>query len=336
MNSFIKAISYHLPERIYSNEDFFSDFPDALPGRENLLKTGVHQRHIIAPGETASDIAVKAAEKLFAEHRIDPSEIDFLLFCAQEFDYYTPTTACVIQERLGLPRSCGALDYNLGCSGFVYGLSLAKGLIEATGMKNVLLLTSSTITRKLHPRDKSSMFVFGDGAAATLISSRDTKGIGSFVFGTDGKGKNRIILKDGGGRTPLNENSTRDVTDEFGNTTNATTVYMNGTGVFIFALKTVPQLIRDLLAKEKTSLPEVDLFIFHQANLFMLESIRKKLDIPAEKVFNFIENTGNTVSSSVPIALCEALKRGKAKKGDKVVMAGFGVGLSWAATLVEL
>ncbi len=335
-NAYIKAISYHLPEKNYSNEDFFSQFPEARAGEENLLKTGVRNRRIIAPGETASDIAVKAAEKFFTEHKIDRSEIGFLLFCAQEFDHYTPTTACIIQERLGLPKNCGALDYNLGCSGFVYGLSLAKGLIESSGIKNVLLLTSSTLTKTFHPRDKSSWFVFGDGAAATLISSRETKGIGQFVFGTDGSGKNKIIVKDGGARNALTETSTQDVTDEYGNTTNNSTFFMNGTGVFIFALKTVPEMINELLKKEGRKIEDVDLFIFHQANLFLVDSIRKKMGVPEEKVFNFMENTGNTVSSSIPIALHEALKAGKAKKGDTIVIAGFGVGLSWAATTVEL
>lgn len=336
MSSFIKAISYYLPEKIYSNEDFFSDFPDARQGIDNLLKIGVRNRHIVATNQTASDLAVEATHKLFNEHSLKPEDIDFLLFCAQEFDYYTPTTACVIQERLKLPKTCGALDYNLGCSGYVYGLSLAKGLIESSGMKNVLLLTSSTLTKTFHPGDKSSRFVFGDGAAATLISSREEKGIGSFIFGTDGSGMNRIIVKDGGARNPITEKSKQDVTDEYGNTTNDSTFYMNGTAVFSFGLKTVPALITDLLAKEQKRAEEVDLFIFHQANLFLVDAIRKKIGLPAEKVFNFMENTGNTVSSTIPIALAEAIKAGKAKRGDKVVVCGFGVGLSWAATLVQL
>lgn len=336
MNSFIRSISYYLPEDIYSNEEFFRDFPEAEAGRENMLKTGVRNRHIVGERETASDMAVKAAEKLFAEHEINRNEIDFILFCAQEFDYYTPTTACVIQERLHLPVSCGALDYNLGCSGFVYGLSLAKGLIEAVGMKNVLLLTSSSLTRTFHPGDKSSWFVFGDGAAATLISSREEAGIGQFVFGTDGKGKEKIIVKDGGARNPIGAESHRNIIDEYGNTTSAASFYMNGTGVFLFGLKTVPQLVNDLLGREKKSIADVDLFVFHQANAFLIDAIRKKLGIAQEKVFNFMENTGNTVSSTIPIALCEAIKSGKAKKGNTVLLAGFGVGLSWAATIIKL
>lgn len=336
MPASIKAISYHLPEKIFSNDDFFRNFPDALPQRENLLKTGIVERRIISADETASDIGIKAALKLFSEHSISPDSIDFILFCAQEFDHYTPTTACIMQEKLKLPKNCGALDFNLGCSGYVYGLSLAKGLIEAVGAKNVLLITSSVLTKTFHKKDKSSIFVFGDGAAATLISTGEVKGIGEFIFGTDGSGKNRIIIKDGGARNKITENSTIDHPDEFGNVTNDSTFYMNGTSVFIFGLKTVPTMLGELLKKEHKSIDDIDLFIFHQANLFLIDCIRTKMGIPEKKVFNYIKNVGNTVSSSIPIALSEAIKAGKAKKGDKIVLAGFGVGLSWAATIIEL
>jgi len=337
MNAYIKAISYYLPEKVFSNSDFFEEFPDALASKDNLLKIGVQERHIIANGETASDTGVKSATNLFLEHKIKPEEIDFLLFCAQEFDYYTPTSACVIQDRLNLPKTCGALDYNLGCSGFVYGLSLAKGLIESVGLKNVLLITSSTLTKKIHPKDKSSRFVFGDGAAATLISAREsTEGIGKFVFGTDGNGKNKIIVKDGGARNPVSEMSFKDFTDEYGNTTNDSSVYINGTGVFVFGLKTVPEMVMELLEKENKKIEDIDLFIFHQANLFLVDTIRKKLKIPEQKVFNFMENVGNTVSSTIPIALHEAIKCGRAKKGNTILLSGFGVGLSWAATTIKL
>lgn len=336
MGSFIKAISYYLPEKIYSNEDFFRDFPNALAGKDNLLKIGVLNRRWVEPDVTASDIAIKAAEKLFDEHKIDRSDIDFLLFCAQESDYYSPTTACLIHEKLGLKKNCGALDFNLACSGFVYGISLAKGLIESSGLKNVLLLTSSTLTKKFHPKDKNSAFLFGDGAAATLISARAEKGIGNFIFGTDGKGVDKIIVRDGGGRHPITQASSIEQVDEYGNTTSDETFFMNGTSIFIFGLRVVPGLIKDILDKEKMTVNDIDLFIFHQANLFMLESIRKKMDLPEEKMFNYMENTGNTVSSTIPIALYEAMRAGKVKKGDTLLVVGFGAGLSWAAATLKL
>lgn len=337
VKAIIKHISYHLPESIFSNEDYFKLHPEAILNKENLLKIGIEKRHVVDSSETASDIAVKAAKKLFVEHNIKPEDIDFLFFCAQEFDYYTPTTACVIHEKLSLPKNCGAMDFNLGCSGYVYGLSLAKGLIEGVGLKNVLLLTSSTLTKTFHPKDKNSRFIFGDGASATLISASDeNNGMGEFIFGTDGNGAGKIIVKDGGARNVLTENSYVEKVDEYGNITNDASFYMNGIGVFVFGLNTVPKMVSDLLEKEKKTIQDIDLFIFHQANLFLIEKIRMKLDIPKEKVFNFLKDTGNTVSSSIPIALSEAIKSGAAKKGDTVLLAAFGVGLSWAATTVKL
>lgn len=337
VKAIIKHISYHLPESIFSNEDYFKLHPEAILNKENLLKIGIEKRHVVDSSETASDMAVKAAKKLFVEHNIKPEDIDFLFFCAQEFDYYTPTSACAIHEKLNLSKNCGAMDFNLGCSGYVYGLSLAKGLIESIGVKNILLLTSSTITKKLHPKDRSASFIFGDGAAATLISaSAKDKGIGEFIFGTDGKGVSKIIVKDGGARNSLSESSYTEKLDSYGNVTNDASVFMDGVGVFVFGLNTVPKMVSDLLEKEKKTIQDIDLFIFHQANLFLIEKIRMKLDIPKEKVFNFLKDTGNTVSSSIPIALSEAIKSGAAKKGDTVLLAAFGVGLSWAATTVKL
>jgi 3-oxoacyl-[acyl-carrier-protein] synthase-3 len=219
----------------------------------------------------------------------------------------------------------------------VYGLSLAKGLIESSGIKNVLLLTSSTLTKKFNTKDKSSRFVFGDGAAATLISAgSSTHSIGSFIFGTDGKGAEKIIVRDGGARNPITENSFIENEDDYGNITSPANYFMDGPGVFIFGMKTVPDMIRKLLLQEQRSIDSIDLFIFHQANLFLINTIRNKLNISEDKVFNFISDVGNTVSSSIPIALSEAIKSGKARKGNTIVLAGFGVGLSWAATIIEL
>lgn len=336
LKAYVKSISYHLPDKVFTNDDFFLAFPEAQQNYDHYKKIGIEKRHIVDDGELASDLAVKSAQKLFEEHAIDPSSIDFLLFCAQEFDYYTPTTACVIHERLKLPKHCGALDFNLGCSGFVYGLSLAKGLIEGVGVKNVLLLTASTLTRKVHVKDRSLRFLFGDAACATLVSSRDHQGICDFVFGTDGSGSEKIIIKDGGARNVVQHNSYTEVADDYGNITSRAHMDMNGVSVFSFSVKTVPALIEELLVKNNKQLNDIDLFIFHQANLFIIETVRKKMNIPEAKVFNYLEDIGNTVASSIPIALYEAIKVGKAKPGDTILLAGFGVGLSWAATLIKL
>lgn len=337
MKAFIKSISYYLPEQVFTNDDFFIAFPESIANKENLSKIGVNKRHIASNTELASDLAVKSALKLFDEHQINPNDIDFLLFCAQEFDYFTPTTACVIQNRLKLPTHCGALDFNLGCSGFVYGLAVAKGLIESVGMNNVLLLTSSTLTRKLHPKDENLRYLFGDAACATLISSGNSNScIHQFSFGTDGEGAEKIIVKDGGARNPINKESYHEIVNEYGNITSKAFMEMKGVSVFSFSIKTVPKLIYDLLQKNNKQIDEIDLFIFHQANLFIIDTIRKKMNLPQEKVFNFMEEVGNTISSSIPIVLYEAIKCGKAKKGDTILLAGFGVGLSWGATIITL
>ena len=337
MKAFIKSISYYLPEQVFTNDDFFMAFPESIANKENLSKIGVNKRHIASNTELASDLAVKSALKLFDEHQINPNDIDFLLFCAQEFDYFTPTTACVIQNRLKLPTHCGALDFNLGCSGFVYGLAVAKGLIESVGMNNVLLLTSSTLTRKLHPKDENLRYLFGDAACATLISSGNSNScIHQFSFGTDGEGAEKIIVKDGGARNPINKESYHEIVNEYGNITSKAFMEMKGVSVFSFSIKTVPKLIYDLLQKNNKQIDEIDLFIFHQANLFIIDTIRKKMNLPEEKVFNFMEEVGNTISSSIPIVLYEAIKCGKAKKGDTILLAGFGVGLYWGATIITL
>jgi 3-oxoacyl-[acyl-carrier-protein] synthase-3 len=326
--------TYYLPHTRFTNEDYYTIFPDSKTDA-NLEKIGIKERRIVAENELASDLAVHAAEKLFNEHPIDRSDIDFVLFCAQEFDYYTPTTACVIQDRLNLPTSCGALDFNLGCSGFVYGLSIAKGLIGSIGVKNVLLLTSSTLTKTFHPKDKSSRFVFGDAAAATLISASDeTDGIGEFIFGTDGHGYDKIIIKDGGARNQITAESSVDKFDDFGNPHSDETFLMKGAAIFNFSVRTVPKMVNDLLEKSALKDDDIDLYIFHQANKFLLQTLQKVMDIPDDKFYIHYEMVGNTVSSTIPIALNEALKEKRVTTGQKVMLVAFGVGLSWSSTII--
>lgn len=333
--AYIHKISCFLPEHRFTNADFFKEFPES-ESSNSLKQIGIEERRIASDGVLASDLAILASEKLFTEHNIDRTSIDFVLFCAQEFDYFTPTTACVIQDRLGLSTNCGALDFNLGCSGFVYGLSIAKGLIETGSARNVLLLTSSTLTRQIHAKDRSSRYLFGDGAAATLVSSRSEEGVGLFQFGTDGGGKNKIIVEEGGNRNPLSASSNMEKVDAYGNVTTPSSFYMNGTGIFLFGLRTVPDLVEKTLKVNLLEIEDIDLVIFHQANAFLLETLRKKMEIPEEKMYICMKNTGNTVSSTIPIALSDAIKRGKVQYGSKILLVAFGVGLSWGATVVEL
>lgn len=326
----IKAISYYLPEKILSNELINQEFPE-WDIEKISSKTGISSRHVSANDEFSSDMAVKAAEKLFLEHNIDKSDIDFLLFCTQSPDYFLPTTACILQERLGLNTSVGALDFNLGCSGFVYGLSLAKGLIAGGMARNVLLITSETYTKFIHPKDKSNKTIFGDAAAAILITSDcGFCTIGDFIFGTDGKGAENLIVKQGGMRFPVS-NENEDVSDEFGNVRNDKNLFMNGTEIFNFTSEFVPELLKSVLVKNNLTLNEVDLFVFHQANKYMLNHLRKKIGIVEDKFFIAMQHCGNTVSSTIPIALYEAQKQGRLKNSKNLIIAGFGVGYSWAS-----
>jgi 3-oxoacyl-[acyl-carrier-protein] synthase-3 len=330
MKANIKAISYYLPEAILSNDLINQEFPE-WDIEKISSKTGINSRHISASDEFSSDMAVKAAEKLFDEHNIDRSTIDYLLFCTQSPDYFLPTTACIIQDKLGLNTSIGALDFNLGCSGFVYGLSLAKGLIAGEMAKNVLLITSETYSKFIHPKDKSNKTIFGDAAAATLITSdKGFCSIGNFVFGTDGKGAENLIVKQGGMRFPVS-NENEDIQDEFGNVRNDKNLFMNGTEIFNFTGEFVPKLTESILNKSGLTKEDIDLFIFHQANKYMLNHLRKKIKIPEEKFFISMEHCGNTVSSTIPIALYEAQKEQKISNIKNLILAGFGVGYSWGA-----
>ena len=327
MTAILKAIEYHLPAEVLDNQRLAVDFPEWNMARIEA-KLGIRARHIAADGECSSDLGVQAAEKLFAQGVCRPEEIDYLLLCTQSPDYFLPTTACLMQDRLGIPKSAGALDFNLGCSGYVYGLGLAKGLVETGQARRVLLITAETYSKFLHPADRSVRTLFGDAAAATLVvASAETAepSIGPFVFGTDGSGAGQLIVRGGGMRNRTG----------LGREDDGTHLSMNGPDILTFALKVVPQCVGELLARSGRRREEIDRFILHQANGHLLECLRNKLELPEEKFFVYLETCGNTVSSSIPIALKEALERDALKRGQLVMLVGFGVGLSWAATLVR-
>ncbi len=245
MNAFIKAISYYLPERIVTNEELVKEFPEWSVDKV-AKKVGVYSRHIAADDETAGDMAEKAARKLFDEYSINPQEIDFLLLCTQSPDFHLPSTACILQDRLGLPTSAGAFDYDLGCSGCVYGMAIAKGLIAAGIAKNVLLLTAETYNKYLHPSDKGNRSIFGDGAAACLISTEGLAEIGEFSLGTDGSGADKLIVKTGASRHKATTGFSE--TDDEGHTRRDDYLYMDGGGIFNFTLDAVPKMMKDILA----------------------------------------------------------------------------------------
>lgn len=331
--AYIKAISYYLPEQELNNQVIEKDFPE-WSIEKIASKTGINNRYIASEDETSVDMAVKAAEKLFEEHNINRDEIDFVILCTQSPDYFLPTSACLIQEKLGLQTSVGAFDFNLGCSGFVYGLGIAKGFIASNQAKNILFITSETYSKFIHPKDKSNKTIFGDAAAATLISTDGFAEIGSFEYGTDGRGAENLIVKNGGLR---NYKKTSEViVDEYENYLSDDNLYMNGQEIFLFTLAAVPKLINNTLEKNNLTKEEIDLFILHQANKFMLDSLRKKCKIEEEQFYIHIKDCGNTVSSTIPIALYHAQKENRFIKKQNVLLAGFGVGYSWAGNVLKI
>ena len=331
MKAYIKALAYYLPKKVLTNEQLVSEFPEWTV-EKIANKVGIRQRHVSGEQETAVDLAVHAANKLFEENNINRSIIDFVLLCTQSPDYFLPSSACLVQERLGLPTHTGALDFNLGCSGYIYGLSLAKGLICGGVANNVLLITAETYTKHLHPRDKGNRTIFGDAAAATLISTDGKFEVGNFSLGTDGRGAENLIVKTGGCRCPQKAEDLH--FDENGNPISSDYLYMNGAEIFNFTLDVVPQLVKDTLMKNQLQQEDIDLFVFHQANKYMINFLRKKLKIGESKFYLYLENVGNTVSSTIPIALYEAEKE-KRLKGN-ILLAGFGVGLSWGGVTLKV
>jgi 3-oxoacyl-[acyl-carrier-protein] synthase-3 len=332
-SSKIRAISTYFPTKTLSNVQLNEEFPEWSADKISE-KTGIYNRHIADVDEFVSDLAIEAANKLFEDHNIDKKEIDFILLCTQSPDYFLPTTACIVQDKLGLSTDCGALDFNLGCSGFVYGLSLANGLILSGSATNVLMITSETYSKHINIKDKSNRTIFGDAAAATLVSLEGISSINDFIFGSDGSGAENLIVKNGG--LKHFEKDGFDKFDEDNNFKyNDNNLYMNGEKIFKFTTQSVPQLVEKVLIKNNISFDEIDLFIFHQANKFMLDYIRRKLNIPVNKFYINLENVGNTVSSTIPIAIESALDEGKIKSGMNVLIAGFGVGYSYAATVLK-
>ena len=330
MKAYIKDIAYYLPAQVLTNEQIAAEFPE-WSAEKVANKVGITERHIAAPDETATDMAYQAAERLFAQG-VDRASIDFVLLCTQSGDYFLPSSACILQDRLGLSKNCGALDFNLGCSGYEYGLAIAKGLIIAGISKNILLLTSETYTKYLHPQDKGNRTIFGDGASATLVSTEGFAEIGEVVLGTDGSGAENLIVRSLGARHKEQLHDLR-INEEEG-LVSGDHLYMHGGNVFNFTADVVPPMVEELLQKSGLAQEEIDLWVFHQANKYMINYLRKLLDIDKERFYIYMEHVGNTVSSTIPIALVEARKEDKLH--GNVLLAGFGVGLSWGGVMLKI
>ena len=336
-------IDYYLPSSTLGNDELSEIFA-GWTAEKIARKIGIESRTVSAKNETALDLGVEAAKKLFERGVCQPEDIDFLVFCTQSPDYFLPTSACIMQHRLGLRRNIGAIDFNQGCSGYIYGLSLCKGLIESGSAKTALLVTAETYTKYINDNDRSTRPLFGDGAAATLIRGinvspeehANTPMIGPFEFGTDGSGANMLIVPAGGHRLPQSNETAIETTDAHGNTRSQNQLFMNGQGIFAFAIDEIPPLVERLLAKASKTRDDIDCYVFHQANNYMLQRLQELSNLSGRNFFNDIRHIGNTVSSSIPIAMLNAAEQGTLNAGDTAMLVGFGVGLSWGATLVRL
>ncbi|WP_212742984.1 ketoacyl-ACP synthase III [Sphingomonas sp. 2SG] len=328
-------VATHVPERILSNEELAADFPD-WPAGKILEKTGIRERRIAAPDETALDLATAACTSLFERRPDLRMRVDFIILCTQAPDHVLPTSACLLQDRLGMRTGIGALDINLGCSGFVYGLSVAAGLIATGSARTVLLATADTYSKYINSRDKSVRTLFGDGAAATIVTSDDigSASIGPFVFGTDGAGADRLIVPAGGFRLPRSADTVIESEDRSGNVRSAENLFMDGGAVLNFTLREVPRTFRSLLDRGGLAPTELSAVILHQANKFLLDALQKKLGLDDAIVPRRYELIGNTVSSTIPFVLEQELAAGRITTGSRVALIGFGVGLSWAGALV--
>ncbi len=322
----VGPISVWLPETIETNEDLQKEHPRWAMS-SIAEKTGIFQRHIAAPGECSSDLAVRAAEKLFEEHEVDPASIDYLLLCTQTPDYPLPTTACLVQDRLGLRTGIGAIDFNLGCSGFVYGLSLADGLIRTGEVQRVLLITAETYSKLIDKDDRSLRTIFGDGAAATLIEASTQPSLSMFQFGTDGSGANTLIAARGGFRPAEDAIPPRHRQRWKSN------LYMDGPSLINFTVSAIPGVIQQILDRGQLQLDDIDLLLMHQATLKMLSLLQQRIGVDETRLPIRLEEVGNTVSCTLPI-LIQGLRESRELKADmKTILLGFGVGWSWAGCL---
>lgn len=326
MKAYITKIEYVLPDKKVDN-----------PKNRLTKKTGILSRHICAEDEIASDLGLRAAEKLLGTE-VDRNKIDYLILCTQSPDYYLPTTACILQDKLGLSTSCGAFDYNLGCSGYIYGLSMAKGLIESGQAENILLLTAETYSKYINPKDNTVYPLFGDAATATLIQGFDVaeSGLKGFVLGTNGSGYQNLIVPVGGMKQRLLDTKLEETTDEYGNYRTNRDLYMHGSAISDFALDVVPSTVNRILEKTGLTKSDIDYYVFHQANKFMLQFLQMKCDLLDYPYWNDVKEYGNTVSCSIPIALFDMMKSNQDENICNVMSIGFGVGLSWGGCIIDM
>jgi 3-oxoacyl-[acyl-carrier-protein] synthase-3 len=335
MGSGVVAVEYALGSQTLTYEELEQRFGvDVM--KKVYSGSGIRNRRVAAPDVCGSDLAFEAANRLFSNHPVDRASIDLLIHCTQSPDYFLPTTACILQDRLGLKKECAAFDINLGCSQYVYALSVAHSMIAAGLATRALVLTGDTMSHTIHPRDRSLAPLLGDAGSATLVDQAgEGQGFLAFEFGTDGSGHRYLMVPAGGFRNRSCEETRREETDKEGSTRTQENMFMNGAAIFHFAISVVPKTVDRILVKSGLKIEEVDLVLFHQANRYMLDYLVKKLRIPAEKTHFFVEDIGNTSGSTMPLLLADAIGAGKVRPGAVILMVVFGVGLSWAAVAIR-
>lgn len=336
MDIVIKDLAYYLPQKIVSNKDIQEKHPEWDIAKV-ALKSGVHQRHIAEQNETAFDLAKLGLFKFFQNSSVNIKDIDGIIFCTQSPDYIMPSNAFLIHKEFKFETNVWAFDYNLACSGFVYGLAIARGMILSGMGRNVLLINADTYSKYINEGDRATSVLFGDGAAVTLLSmGNGNEGIIDISLATAGDAYESFYIPAGGCRIPKSDETSIVRADQSGNLRSLENIQMNGFAVWKFISRTVPIQIKEILDKNNLSVDQIDKFIFHQASSLTIDSLVKSLNIDASKVFTNLEKVGNTVSASIPIALKDALILGEVKSGDIVLLSGFGVGLSWGSVLIKI
>lgn len=334
MNAAITAIAYATGENRFTHEMLRERF-----GAETADKiaemSGIWQRRVADSKTCASDLAEKAVRLLADGGLAAPEDFDLLVFATQTPDYAMPSTACIMQDRLGLRKSCAAFDVNLGCSQFPYSLATAAAWINSGLAKKALVITADTPSRLIHPLDKSAVSLFGDAAAATVVERTDENSVVDFDFGTNGAGFADLICPASGMRKPPEPADFVEYRDENGNVRTNANMKIDGLKIFAFAYKTVPQTVNRLLEKNGLTVGDIDLFVFHQAGEMIVSAAAKRLKIPRSKLYFKMHDIGNCGGASVPIALADAAAHGALKTGMKVVVCAFGVGLSWGSALIN-
>ncbi len=331
----ISAIAGAVPKNVINNYEYTAHFP-AEDVKEIVEKTGIKQRRFAEEGTCASDLCFAAAERLLNDLEVDRSEIDLLVFVSQTPDYRMPATSVILQDRLGLSKSTAAFDLNLGCSGFVYGLSTVFSFMQQGSFRKALLLDGETRSRAYSAKDRKVAFLFGDGGVAALVERDGKFGDSFFSLNSDGSRESLIKIDAGGYRNPSSAETVRErVVDEYGNIRTEEHGYMNGADVFNFVLREIPKDLKGIMKHGGVEKEDIDYFVFHQANRFMNNYLAKKMKLDTEKVPTSIEKFGNTSSVSIPLTIVSELKSALPGKKKKLLLGGFGVGMSWASAVLN-